>query len=192
MVNVNRTMLPKSIPVMITWDVDPDRWTTLEKRQEALTLAMDLCDSLNIHSTFFITANFAHEYPSQIRRMQALGHEIGCHGLNHTDEEEYDRMPLDKQRMYIQEATRKLNEVVGSRVQAFRSPRVKTSGRTLELLAEYGYQSDSSVCSQRIDFLSSNLINLGWLVAPRSPYHPHTLVPLSGAIPLYGRSPFRQ
>jgi len=43
----------------------------------------------------------------------------------------------------------------------------------LRLLGEYGYLADSSVCSQRIDFISSNLINGGWIFAPRRPYHPH-------------------
>lgn len=169
-----RTPKKEHIPILITWDVDPDRWTTPEKRQEALTLALDLCESIGIRSTFFITANFAHEYPFHIQRMQALGQEIGCHGLTHTDEEEYDRMPVEMQRAYIDEATQKLNAVVGSQVRVFRSPRVKTSGRTLELLSEYGYQADSSVCSQRIDFLSSNLINPGWLTAPRRPYRPNS------------------
>jgi hypothetical protein len=31
---------------------------------------------------------------------------------------------------------------------------------------------DSSVCSQRVDFISSNLVNFGWIRAPRLPYHP--------------------
>ncbi len=29
------------------------------------------------------------------------------------------------------------------------------------------------MCSQRLDLVSSNLINVGWLTAPRLPYHPH-------------------
>jgi len=161
------------VPVLITWDVDPDRWTTLTKRQRSLNLAMDLCEEHSIRSTFFITAQFAHEYSDELRRMLALGQEIGCHGLTHTDEEEYDRMPEDMQRSYIEEATRKLEAVVGSPMLAFRSPRVKMSSHTLGLLAEYGYAADSSVCSQRMDLISSNLINPGWLVAPRRPYHPH-------------------
>jgi peptidoglycan/xylan/chitin deacetylase (PgdA/CDA1 family) len=166
-------MEAKRVPVLITWDVDPDRWTTLERRQEALRLALDLCEALAIKSTFYITANFAHEYPPEIERMHRLGQEIGCHGLTHTDEEEYDRMPEAMLRNYLQEATTKLEQASGRPVVSFRSPRVKISALTLRLLAEYGYQSDSSVCSQRIDFLSSNLINPGWLVAPRRPYRPH-------------------
>jgi peptidoglycan/xylan/chitin deacetylase (PgdA/CDA1 family) len=161
------------IPILITWDVDPDRWTTLDRRQESLMRAMDLCDEFGIHSTFFFTASFANEYPSQIARMQRNGHEIGCHGLTHTDEEDYDRMPEQMQRQYISSATEKLTELVGSPILTFRSPRVKTSACTLRLLGENGYQSDSSVCSQRMDLLSSNLINPGWIVAPRRPYHPH-------------------
>ncbi len=47
------------------------------------------------------------------------------------------------------------------------------SAVTLRLLSASGYESDSSVCSQRMDVLSSNLINPGWLVAPRVSYHPH-------------------
>jgi peptidoglycan/xylan/chitin deacetylase (PgdA/CDA1 family) len=160
------------IPVLITWDVDPERWATAEHRQNALTLALDLCEEFGVRSTFFITANFAHEYPTQIDRMLALGQEIGCHGLTHTDEEDYNRMPVEMQRTYIEDATQKLEAVVGSSIRSFRSPRVKTSGYTLKLLGEYGYLGDSSVCSQRVDFVSSNLINPGWLVAPRLPYHP--------------------
>lgn len=166
-------MLHQRVPVLITWDVDPDRWATLERRQGALSRALDLCEEFDIRSTFFITANFAHEYPDPIKRMQALGQEIGCHGLTHTDEEDYDRMPEEMQQAYITEATQKLEAVTGTPILVFRSPRVKTSALTLRLLAEHGYRADSSVCSQRIDFLSSNLINPGWLVAPRRPYHPH-------------------
>jgi hypothetical protein len=136
-------------------------------------MAIDLCEEFGIRSTFFITASFAHEYPDHIRRMQVFGHEVGCHGLTHTDEEEYSQMPERMQRSYIEGATRKLEAVVGAPILTFRSPRVKTSAHTLRLLAEYGYRADSSVCSQRIDFISSNLINPGWIVAPRRPYHPH-------------------
>lgn len=179
-------MSNKKVPVLITWDVDPDRWASYDDRKRALSTATDLCEEFDIRSTFFITANFAHEYPKQIERMQALDQEIGCHGLTHTDEEDYNRMPEDMQRNYIEEATQKLETVVSEPIQTFRSPRVKTSAITLKLLAEYGYSADSSVCSQRIDFVSSNLINPGWITAPRRPYHPnHTNAFKRGDVPIW-------
>jgi peptidoglycan/xylan/chitin deacetylase (PgdA/CDA1 family) len=173
------------IPVLITWDVDPDRWTTTENRQQALLIALDLCEEFGIRSTFFITANYGHEYPEQIRRMQLLDQEIGCHGLTHSDKEEYDSMSENMQRAYIEEATRKLKNISGAPLLSFRSPRVKISAQTLRLLIEYGYQIDSSICSQRMDLLSSNLINPGWLVAPRRPYNPNVDNPFKrGNLPI--------
>jgi len=149
-------------------------------------MAMDLCQEFDIHSTFFITARFAHEYPNELQRMQAMGHEIGCHGLIHTDEEEYDQMPEAMQQAYIEEATSKLIATMGGPVRAFRSPRVKISATTLRLLAEHGYLADSTVCSQRLDIVSSNLINKGWLLAPRRPYHPHRTSPFKrGNLPIW-------
>ncbi len=170
-------MTEKKVPVLITWDVDPDRWASFEQRQRALSMALDLCEKFSIRSTFFITAHFAHEYTEVFRRMKTMGHEIGCHGLMHTDEEEYNRMPEAMQRTYIEDATNELEAAVGQAVRSFRSPRVKISATTLRLLTERGYSADSTVCSQRVDLVSSNLINPGWLVAPRRPYHPHQTDP---------------
>ena len=162
-----------SVPVLITWDVDPDLWIPFERRQPALSAAMDMCHNLNIRATFFFTAQPASTYAREIEKMQAQGHEIGCHGLTHGNEEDYDRMPQATQRAYIKEATEKLQTVVGGPIRAFRSPRVKTSACALKLLTEYSYQADSSICSQRIDFVSSNMVNTNWILAPRQPYHPH-------------------
>lgn len=164
-----------SVPVLITWDIDPDRWATVEHREKTLTMALDLCEEYNIRSTFFFTARFANEYPTHIDRINLNGCEIGCHGLMHTDEEDYDRMPVEMQRSYLEEATQILGSVAGSTITTFRSPRVKISAITLKFLSDYGYRGDSSVCSQRIDFISSNLINPGWLFAPRYPYRPNPI-----------------
>jgi len=141
------------VPILITWDVDPDRWTSLERRKHAFSMAADLCEKFGIHVTFFVTAKFANEYRENIDRVQDLGSEVGCHGWTHADEEDYDSMSLALQRAYIEEATRGLEIVTHKTVHSFRSPRVKTSSDTLRILAECGYQVDSSVCSQRIDFV---------------------------------------
>lgn len=166
-------MEQKRVPILITWDVDPSPEIPYEARKRSLGVAMDLCHELDIRSTFFVTANSTHVHFDDLELMQVCGHQIGCHGLMHNDDEEYDRMPETMQREYIKEATRKLETWTGTRILAFRSPRVKISACTMKLLAEYGYLADSSVCSQRMDFFTSNLINPGWLFSPRQPYHPH-------------------
>jgi peptidoglycan/xylan/chitin deacetylase (PgdA/CDA1 family) len=176
----------RRVPILITWDVDPVRQTAYDRRHEALSMAVNLCRELDIKATFFVTARCAGDYPDDLQWMRALRQEIGCHGLTHKAEEEYNRMPEAMQRAYIEEATGILEAAVGMPVRAFRSPRVKTSATTLRLLAEYGYLVDSSVCSQRLDFVSSNLINKGWLLAPRRPYHPHYIDPFKrGNLPIW-------
>lgn len=176
----------KTVPVLITWDIDPDLWIPLGERQLVLNTAIDVCHSLNIRATFFFTAQSAHMYPDELQKILTQGHEIGCHGLTHGNEEDYDRMSEEMQRSYIEKATEELQALVDSPVRAFRSPRVKTSARTLKLLAENGYQVDSSICSQRIDFVSSNLINVGWIFSPRRPYHPHKNNPFrAGNVPIW-------
>lgn len=161
------------VPVLITWDVDPNPHLDRDQKVQALKAAYELCQDLEIPATFFFTADEAPLYAGEIVEIGQAGHEIGCHGLTHGDEEEYDRMPEDLQRDYIERATGLLEGLVGRPITAFRGPRVKISAMTLRLLAERGYLSDSSVCSQRLDLLSSNLISVGWLMAPRLPYHPH-------------------
>lgn len=163
----------RCVPVLITWDVDPDLWLPLDRRKSALNTAIDLCQQQSIPATFFCTARSAQGYLEEFGKMKDQGHEIGCHGLTHGDEEDYNRMPGEMQHAYITEATQCLQALVGTPIRAFRSPRVKTMPTTLKLLAENGYWADSSVCSQRLDLVSSNLINFGWIVAPRRPYHPN-------------------
>lgn len=160
------------VPVLITWDVDPDAHVSPEWRRLALHRALDVCQSVQAPATFFVTARPAEIYADDFASMAAQGHEVGCHGLTHGTEENYDRMPLDMQRQYLTEATDRLTDLLGRPVRSFRSPRVKTSATTLNVLAEMGYLADSSVCSQRMDVVSSNLINTGWLTAPRRPYRP--------------------
>jgi hypothetical protein len=181
-----QTQFRKPVPILITWDMDAMPWISLEKRQWALNAAMDLCHQQGVHATFFFTAQPAHEYPAEFEQMRMQGHEIGCHGLTHGNEEDYNRMSEETQRAYITEATEKLQALTGIPIRAFRSPRVKTSAHTLALLAEHGYLVDSSVCSQRIDLISSNLLNIGWIYAPRRPYHPHHNSAFrSGNIPIW-------
>lgn len=164
--------MEKSVPVLITCDIDPTPELNLQNKKKALNRAAGLFDQFGIRSTFFVVANLAKDYQIQIEQLMKNGHEIGCHGLEHGLEEGYNRMPEDVQRKYLTTATKKLEDLTGNAIYSFRGPMVKTSHTTLKILEELNYLVDSSVCSQRLDFISSNFINLGWIYAPRLPYQP--------------------
>lgn len=165
-------MTSDTVPVLITWDVDPSPWLTQDRRKSAVRMALDLCNEVGIQTTFLFVAKHASQYTEEIQQLRNADQEIGCHGLTHGDEEEYPHMPAAQQRTYIEEATGILESLVGTPIRTFRGPRVKISHHALKVLAECGYWSDCSVCSQRIDFISSNLINRNWVFAPRLPYRP--------------------
>lgn len=165
---------PPFVPVLITCDFDPTPEVTVENKRRAMNMAIEMFDSHDIHSTLFITARHVKDYLTENLAGQfGNTHEIACHGLTHGYDEEWNRMPLDETRKRIKEATERLEDVSGRPVQSFRGPRVKTSQATQQALEEFNYKADSSVCSQRIDVVSSNLINPNWVFAPRLPYHPH-------------------
>jgi len=161
------------VPVIITCDVDPTPESTISDKRDALEKTSTLFDEFGIKSTFFVVANIAKDYRPQIRDLLNKGHEIGCHGLSHDENEEYNNLPEETQRDYLTSATKILADITGQAVTSFRGPRVKTSHITQQILEELHYKADASVCSQRLDLLSSNLINTKWIFAPRLPYHPH-------------------
>jgi len=167
----------RTVPVLITGDVDPTPEVTVENKKKSLRRTLALFGEFGIKATFFCVARSAEQLGPEIEKIVQNGHEIGCHGLTHGFEEEYDKMPEVMQREYLQSATGILETLAGHQIVSFRGPRVKTSHVTQGILEELGYRADSSVCSQRVDFVSSNLINAGWIFAPRFPYHPHEASP---------------
>jgi len=163
----------KIVPVLITCDIDPTPEAGIRDKQNALEKTCHLFRKYGIRGTFYIVGKIASDYRKQLRLLLNDGHEIGCHGLTHNEDEEYNRLSEHEAAVYISEATVKIREKTHHAVTSFRGPRVKTSHKTQKALLKLGYTADSSVCSQRLDFISSNLINIRWLLAPRKPYHPH-------------------
>lgn len=165
------------VPVLITGDVDFSTHHAIDDKYRAFDALAALSRNVEAGITFYFVADEAasvSDVPSQLR---AAGHEIACHGLRHDEGEEYSTLPRQQQERYLREATGKLRSISGTEIRSFRAPRVKVSTDTYRVLTELGYRTDSSVCSQRFDLVSSNLINVGWLTAPRLPYHPSETSP---------------
>jgi peptidoglycan/xylan/chitin deacetylase (PgdA/CDA1 family) len=165
--------MSKVIPVIITCDIDPTPEVSVQEKRMALQKSLDLFKEYDVRTTFFFVANVINEYQSLIPVLLNQDHEIGCHGLSHDEKEEFNRLEESEQRRILTRATSIIHNVTGFQVSSFRGPRVKTSHITQSILEDLNYRVDSSVCSQRIDFFSSNLINTKWIFAPRLPYHPH-------------------
>jgi len=108
------------VPVLITCDIDPTPEVCLENKKHAITLTMELFEEYGIKSTFLFVANMAKLFNSEIKKLQHDGHEIGCHGLTHHEEEEYNRLPEGIQREYLTTATKILEDLTEHPMRSFR------------------------------------------------------------------------
>ena len=80
-------------------------------------------------------------------------------------------MSYEEQLSELKKAKRIIESLAGT-IESFRAPALRLNEDTLRALEETGFQSDSSVASQRFDgpFTFGSKKKLKWMVAPRKPY----------------------
>ena len=52
--------------------------------EEGLPLLLDLFSKYDVEATFYFTGTFAEQSPESIELVKDHGHEIGCHGYDHS------------------------------------------------------------------------------------------------------------
>jgi peptidoglycan/xylan/chitin deacetylase (PgdA/CDA1 family) len=165
----------RKTPTLITLDVHEHPKLDAVLRESGEVFAGE-----GVPVTYFVPSGFLIKRPglSQVLRgLTALGHSIGCHGLNHTPDEDLRGLSHGEEFALLSKATRILEDALGKPVTSFRAPVFRLSKRTPRLLSELGYRADLSVTPQRLSLLSSTPWCFQWLWAPRAPYHPHRKSP---------------
>ncbi len=165
------------VPLLITLD--------LHKHRELATCVWESAEFFSRHgqrATYFVPAAYVRMFESlagTLRQVRSLGHSVGCHGLNHTPDEDLGGLPPEREFALLKEATVILEDALGEPVTSFRAPSYRISRHTLPILDELGYKADLSVTPQHFPLFSSTPWSLERLLAPRSPYHPSKQSPLS-------------
>ncbi|HTM58566.1 MAG TPA: polysaccharide deacetylase family protein [Candidatus Udaeobacter sp.] len=117
-------------------------------------------------ATFFVLGDVAAEDPDLVRTIAAAGHEIACHGMTHRPLWALDR---DSFRAELRAFRAAIVAALGrDPVRGFRAPTFSLDRRTawaLEVLAEEGFEWDSSIFPMRVGLY-------GVHGAPRSIYRP--------------------
>jgi len=145
-------------------EIEAEQWENYESRiGESLPRLLDLLAEHHVRATFFVLGWTAERRPDLIRRIQALGHEIGTHGYSH-------RLVYRLERSEFAEDLRRsialLQEITGSPVTAHRAPFFSITRESLwalEVLVEQGIKVDSSIFPVRN-------YRYGIPDAPRGPY----------------------
>ena len=127
------------------WDDYPSRVVASTQR------LLHLLGRRDIQGTFFILGWVARKFPRLVQAIHAAGHEIGSHSYWHRLI--YTQTPQEF-RQDLRESKRVLEDIIQSPVEAFRAPSFSITRRSLwalEILAEEGFRTDSSVFPTRHD-----------------------------------------
>ncbi len=141
-----------------------EEWDSYPSRVAANTdRLLGLLAEHNCLATFFVLGWVAEKKPEVVARVAAAGHEIACHSLLH-------RRIFDLTPQEFREDTRRAKAVIedatGKQVVGYRAPSfsvIKKSLWALEILAEEGFQYDSSIFP--VEHPSYGIPD-----APRTPY----------------------
>lgn len=94
-----------------------------------------------IYLTVFVLGEVAFNNPEVVQEIAAMGHEIGCHGLQHDLVYE---LSLAEFKAKTTEAKRILEELTGSPVKGYRAPCFSMEIEKVDILKELGFCYDAS------------------------------------------------
>lgn len=118
------------------------QWDTCESRIESNTnIILDLFGFYNVKATFFVLGWLAERYPSLINEIHNKGHEIASHGYSHDSCYDLSKTELKKD---LKRSKELIEEIINQRVLGYRAPNFSATEALIEVLAETGYQYDSS------------------------------------------------
>ena len=142
----------------------PERQAEYARRMESTT--RDLLDQLaraKVQATFYVVGEIARTHPGLVRDIHAAGHEVASHSCDH---QPVHRFTPETFREDLRRSKDALEEVIGEPVVGFRAPTfsiVRETGWAVDVLAECGFEYDSSVFPVRHD-------RYGIPDAPRGPF----------------------
>jgi polysaccharide deacetylase family protein (PEP-CTERM system associated) len=140
------------------------RARSFESRVErSVDRLLGLLSQHDAQGTFFVLGEIAANHPHVVRRIAALGHEIGCHSDRHDNVSSLSPAAF---RDDVRAAKQRIEDVIGLPILGYRAPNFSIGPRqhwAYEILGEAGFQYDSSVFPIAHD-------RYGQRDAPRFPY----------------------
>jgi len=123
----------------------PPGWQPPHRVVESTRRVLDLLAERGRRGTFFVLAAAARDAPGLVRAIAAAGHEVACHGLEHTLLYASDRARVERE---LREARRVLEDELGAPVVGFRAPSwsiTRPALWALDAIAAAGFRYDASL-----------------------------------------------
>lgn len=137
----------------IEFENDINIWNSYQSRIEGnLDRIFGLLEKHDQNATFFCLGWIAGKYTQLIKRIDALGYEIGSHSYDHGLV--YCKTPASFEED-LKKSIFTIEDAIGKKVRFFRAPAFSINEKTLwffELIARYGIEIDSSVFPDNRDY----------------------------------------
>lgn len=111
---------------------------------------LELLDRQKIQATFFVCGMTAEKYPDAVRAAHLAGHEIA--GMSYA----FDRVrtaSVERERSIIGKTVQALENVAGVKIRGWRCPDYRVSPQTLDILAQEGFEWDSSLLNDDLPYM---------------------------------------
>ena len=92
------------------------------------------------------TGEMAEMFPEAVEMVRDAGHEIGCHGYDHSPQRAFDSLRYEEQVEELKRAKKVIEDVAG-RTESFRAPMLRINEDTVRALEETGFKTYGSVAS---------------------------------------------
>lgn len=117
-----------------------------------LDCILDVLDERGFKGTFFCVGGLGKYFPEVVKKIEARGHEIGCHSYQHTW---LNKMSREEAMEDTRKAVDTLEQCIGKKVKSYRAPAFsigKINKWAFDVLAECGITRDASVYPAERDF----------------------------------------
>lgn len=138
------------------WFLEKKYFGAKESRYAEYDRLLDevLCklDEKGLKGTFFCVGKLATDFPQVVRKIDAAGHEVGCHSNVH---QWLNKMSFKEAMEDTHAAVDALQQCIGKKVVSFRAPAFSIGSENkwaFEVLAENGITCDASVFPASRDF----------------------------------------
>jgi polysaccharide deacetylase family protein (PEP-CTERM system associated) len=106
---------------------------------------VELLSTRGVRATFFFLGEVAEHFPALVRRVAAVGHEIGSHGYHHRP---VGDLLIPEFRRDVTRSVRLLEDITGGPVRGYRAPYLSIKAGVqwpVQILGDLGLQYDSSI-----------------------------------------------
>lgn len=113
---------------------------------------LEALDKRGFKATFFCVGGMATDFPHVVKKIEARGHEIGCHSFKHTW---LNKMTEKEAQEDTKTAVDALEQCIGKKVQSYRAPAFSignTNKWAFGVLASCGIKRDASIYPAERDF----------------------------------------